>query len=226
MGSQDPNRAVLGEYHYKRQGDPVPLYPPIVTQSQFTAARLVIDKKLRNDGLVSGGRYNSERVDNLFSKLVWDVTEGEPRAMCYQRTHGKGKISGEYLRTIPSGDERKPNSISYKRLENAVLLFLERADWKKIAGQNESEEVKHFAAERDGILGEIDRITRHIAKEHTAMEDDTLDVFTIKVLAGRIAKYEADLAIKTDRENALSAKLDAARAKCDALYTPKTCCLW
>ena len=40
-------------------------------------------------------------------------------------------------------------------------------------------------------------------------------------MAGRIAKYEADLAILTQRKDALTAEVDAEQSKCEALYTPE-----
>jgi DNA invertase Pin-like site-specific DNA recombinase len=214
------NRAVLGEYQYEHD-EPVLLYPPIVTQAQYDAARLVIDKKIRNDGKVRGGRYSGQRVGNLFSKLVWDTTEGDPRPMCYQRVHRKGKTSGEYLRTAPSSDNREPHSISYPRLESAMLSFLEAADWKAIAGQTESEDYKKAAAALDTVLRDIDKTSRRIATTNSAMEADDIDVATIKVLAGRVAKDEAALATLAERKDTLQAKVDAARSACEALYRPE-----
>jgi DNA invertase Pin-like site-specific DNA recombinase len=214
------NRAVLGEYQYERE-EPVLFYPPIVTQAQYDAARLVIDKKLRNDGKVRGGRYSGQRVDNLLSTLVWDTTEGDPRPMCYQRVHRNGKTSGEYLRAVPSGDKRQPHSISYPRLESAVLSFLESADWKEIAGQTESEDCRKAVSELDVVLRNIDKTSRRIATTNTAMEDDDIDVATIKVLAARVAKDEAALSTLAEHKDALQAKVDAARSACDALYSSK-----
>jgi DNA invertase Pin-like site-specific DNA recombinase len=215
------NRAVLGEYRYKRGGEPVMLYKPIITQAQYDAARLVIDKKLRNDGKVRGGRYSGQRVDNLFSKLVWDTTEGDPRPMCYQRVQRKGKTSGEYLRTAPSGDERETHSISYPRLESAILSFLEAADWKEIAGHTESEDYKKAVSELDIVLRKIDKTSRLIATANTAMEADDIDVATIKVLAGRVVQYESELATLAERKDTLQAKVNAARSACEALYRPE-----
>jgi DNA invertase Pin-like site-specific DNA recombinase len=215
------NRAVLGQYK-SANGDLVQLYPQIVSQSVFDAARLAISARVRHNKKVRGGRYNSDRVDNLFSGLVYDITEGDPRPMHYQRVTKRGQVlSAEYLRTEQSGDGRKPHSIRYQCFEHEILSFLESANWKAIAGSTESDEYKHAVAQLEGVLGEIDKARRVIAHKTEAMEDPALDMATLKVFASQIAKAEAAIATLTEQKEALQTEVDTARAACEALYTPE-----
>jgi DNA invertase Pin-like site-specific DNA recombinase len=218
------NRAVLGWYEHA-DDEPISLFPQIVDQPTFDAARVAINGRIQNDeskmkakgGL---GRYSAERVGNLFPGMVWDVTDGEARAMHYQRCVRDGKISGEYLRTAKSGDDREENSISYLRFEHDMLAFFDAADWKAISGETESESLKHAVTELNGVFSEIDKTNRQIADKNAAMDDET-DIAVIKVLAARIAKYEAGLVSLTERKNVLQAKVDAERSACAALYSPE-----
>jgi hypothetical protein len=54
------------------------------------------------------------------------------------------------------------------------------------------------------------------------MEDPDVDVATMKVFAGQIAKDEARVTELAARKDALALKVDAARAKSEALYSPES----
>jgi hypothetical protein len=210
------NRAVLGWYQYKDNA-PVMLYPAIIDQSQFDTVQARIDARIRKDGKFHGGRTGStETVDNLFTGLVYNSTPGgEPRSMYYQKCE-----RGAYFRTTRSGDNRPAPSIRYPRLQENLLDFLSHADWKNIAGARESDELNAAQAQLETLLGAVDTTSQRIARANKAM-DGEIDIATLRVLAGRIAKDEAALVTLVERKNSLEARVNAERAHSDALYNPQ-----
>jgi hypothetical protein len=56
-------------------------FPQIVSQTEFDAARQQMDAKRRNGNYVGGNRKHSNKADNLFSGLLWDVYGNEDPSM-------------------------------------------------------------------------------------------------------------------------------------------------
>jgi hypothetical protein len=52
---------------------------------------------------------------------------------------------------------RGGHSLRYDRLEKGFLGFLEDLDWRAVAGESESAEVKATSAELETVLDNIDR---------------------------------------------------------------------
>jgi DNA invertase Pin-like site-specific DNA recombinase len=223
------NRAVLGEFQPHRYengrripcGDVVPGYfPAIVTPSEWEAARREIARKNRipSDQRHRGGDRHSDIAHNLFSGLLRDVTSQPERGMGFAEP-----VKGQrYLASVFCPRGRKANRIKYDRFEKAFLGFLADLDWKSVAGASESAEEKAAKEELEAVLGELDRTLQRIATKMKAMDDEGLNVGTLRVLAGGIARDQDRLAPLEAERNALQLTVESARAKSTALYTPES----
>ncbi len=219
------NRSVLGEYQPSRvvAGKKVPegevifnYYPQIISQSEWDAARAEMARKAPK-GMYRAGSRTSNVADNLFTGLIYDKTTEPERSMNFQR---KSKARCSWL--ISAWDkEHKGNRMRYDKFETAFLVFLTELDWKSVAGSTESDECKAAQFRLNQVLGELDKTNRRIAAKTAAMDGD-LDVPTLQVLAGQVAKDEAKATELFAEKDALSTSLEVARTKCEALYTPET----
>jgi len=133
------NRAVLGEC--VMGGETVHGYfPAVVAQSEFDAARRAISAKSKGGNYIGGNCQRSTEAENLLSGLVFDMGFGEgsvTRAMHFQKVRKVHK----YL-TSAFGQGMVTNRVRYEVIESAILRHLTAEDWKAVAGESESPEVK------------------------------------------------------------------------------------
>ena len=218
------NRSVIGEYQPSRfidgkqvnDGDVIlGYYPPVITQSAWDAARIEIARNTRN-GRGRGGDRTSDTAANLFTNLLFDVTSEPIRGMNFQRKSG-----ARYPWLISAWDRsRKGNRLRYDKFETPFLGFLSDLDWKSVVGQSESDELNAARFKLETVLANLDKTSRRIAAKTEAMDGD-LDVATLKVLAGQIAKDEARVSGLAAERDALQLTVQAAKARSEALYSPE-----
>jgi hypothetical protein len=214
------NRAVLGEFKMVASGEVVPGYfPQVVSQSDFDASRQAIGMKRKNGKYIGGNRQRSDKADNLFSGIVFDIPlYPEPKDI--QPMHFQ-KLSTGYSYLSTAFDKgRKQNRIRYSVIEELVLQYFEREDWKSVAGSSETEEVKAARSDLEAVLRSIDLLSQQVQKWNAALVTED-DVATIKVLAGKVAKAEAALTAQYAQQDALQATIDSAVSRCSALYDPQ-----
>ena len=145
------NRATIGEYQphtgkraeRRPEGDArIGFYPAVVGPRLWQAVQDTLAG--RRTGQFSG---RTGKVRNLFTGLVFDVTDGEPVSMGYI---DKGTRSTRNLSTEKSG-HGKPRTINYSLFENAFLMFLDELDWKSLLDVKESQEITAAESEVAGL---------------------------------------------------------------------------
>jgi DNA invertase Pin-like site-specific DNA recombinase len=201
------NRAVLGEFQPGKTGKVIPDYfPQIIDQSLFNAVRVQLNAKRRNDACVGGNRRKNLLAENLFTRLLLDITSEPHRNLHFQtvrQTH--------YVMSTPDKSGRLSNRMRYDMLEKAILGFLSKADWQAISAESESDEYKAAKAALEVTLRQIDSVSREIAFNTEAMKGE--DVDTRRLFMRQVAKDEAVLATLTVEKDALQATVEAAQAK-------------
>lgn len=202
------NRAVLGE-----SVDATKYFPPIVTQTEWDAARAEIDRKNKIPGSkrYRGGDRCSDQAKNLFGGLMKDVTSEPIRGMAFQTVHG---ISYLYSTFCPKG--RKAGRLKYTPFERAFLDFLDDLDWKSVVGQSENDEVKVAQVKLDGVLSDLDKTSRRIVANEKLLEDP--DHPARDTILRLISKDEAEVTKLEAERDALRLTVDAAKRKSEALY--------
>jgi DNA invertase Pin-like site-specific DNA recombinase len=209
------DRAVLGEYHPAGRDPIIGYYPQIISQQEFDAAREQAEKKRRGEKYI-GGNTNGNKSDNLFTSLVFDITDGDDRPMNFQAVRPSC-----YLRTsFKAGCDQR--ALPYNHFETSVLKFLEQADWHSIAGQTESDEVKAAKAQLATVLRDIDVTARQIVRLNDAMMAEDIDPSAIPVIGRNVAKCETKLEELTASRDALQSNVNTAQAKCAHLYDSET----
>lgn len=213
------NRAVLGEFQPKDSDVILNYFPQIVSQSEFDAARSAMEAKRRNGTYVGGNRRRSDSADNLFTGLVWDLDKEDSsldRPMHFQKVQRGAYFASAFDKN------RKSNRMRYGWLEFSVLAFFTNEDWQAVVGEGECLAVKQAQADLEVVLRDIDVTSQRLARTNEAMDDSSLDldVATLKVLASRAAKDEGAIMTLSAQKDALAARLDAERAKCQALHKP------
>src|SRR5262249_24097189 len=124
---------------------------------------------------------------NLFSGIVFDVTEG--RSMNYKTDTYRAYLVTSFLQI-----GAKCNRIRYDKFETEFLKFLSGVvDWKAVAGASESQEVKDASSELNEVLGELDRTTRLTASLNAAMEDPEANLAILSKKLGQAEIKEAEL---------------------------------
>jgi Resolvase, N terminal domain/Recombinase len=236
VGSLLRDRSVLGEHQPHRylesgrvtDGDPVSKFPKIVDQDQFNtvAARLDGKMKVCADGKArpaTGNRYSHE-ANNLFEGLLYDVTDQfatplqSPRSMTFQKKLG---ATNPFL--ISKWDAgRKSNRVRYDLFETDFLRYLkDEVDWKAVAGEKETEELKRMWKELDQVRSELDRANRLIARRSDQMNDPDLSDAVAKEFASQIVDTRSKVATLTELEYRLEGKISLESMKADALYSPE-----
>jgi DNA invertase Pin-like site-specific DNA recombinase len=215
------SRAVLGEYLPHKLvngrrvpvGEPIPdYYPAIITQSEWNAARAAVKAKtrfVRKDGKpgFAGGRTN---VNSLLSPLVYDADNGVTMVFLQKQ--------GDHPYLVSKWQSRKKaHFLRLDKFESAFLGFLEDLDWKSVAGEGESEEVKKAVAELDAVLREIDRCTGKIARMQDLVNEGSFSRSLFEALDGERAKLR-DYA---SRKEKLAAALAEVRSNAAALHAPE-----
>jgi hypothetical protein len=214
------NRAVLGEFQAKGAEVIQNYFPQIISQSEFDAARSTMQAKRRNGTYVGGNRRNSHKAENLFSGLIFENRSTEEDGEAVERPlHFQRVARGSYLMSA-FDKNRKANRMRYDVLERAILKHFTQEDWSAVVGEGECPEVKKAQSELNAVLREMDDASQRIARTNAAMDADDIDAATLRVLAGRVAKDEGAIMTLAERKDALEVKVDAERAKCQALHRP------
>jgi len=213
------SRAAIGELTTTKGEILSDYYPPVVSHAEYEAARAAIESRLAIDpskfrgSRAKGGNRFSDVAANLFSGIVFDVTEG--RSMNYKTDTYRAYLVTSFLQV-----GAKCNRIRYDQFEIEFLKFLSGVvDWKAVAGASESEEAKDASNELNEVLGELDRTTRLTASLNTAMDDPEAN---LAVLSKKLGQAEIKVAELIKQKEALSAKVESARASCAALYDSET----
>jgi DNA invertase Pin-like site-specific DNA recombinase len=158
------NRAVLGEYqpHTGKRAERRPegdvrtdFYPAIIDAALWQRVQDTLSD--RRSARLAG---RTGKVRNLFSGLLFDVTDGAPRAMHFI---DKGTKSTRNLSTEKTSSG-KPNTVNYARFERGFLEFLDALDWKSVLDVAESEEIKAAEIELASLKIENQRTNDQIAR--------------------------------------------------------------
>jgi len=229
------SRTVLGEYQPKKyvkvpgrkSGKQVPdgeaiaeYFPKIIDPDLFNAARAQAESKRKNgkpNAKLTGDRI-SHKADNLFSGLLYDVTTAPGVGLNFQRIVGKKKTH-VYLYSAHAPGRRRYRT-DYEKFETAFLGFLDELDWKSVARAAESDEVSGAAAEWNRVSLEADRVSRALVVKESVLEMST-DIAESRTLTPLVTKLRSRLTNLTEEKEALSGKLDSARARSEALYRPE-----
>lgn len=222
------SRSVLGEAQFYKKidgkrskvGEIIPYYfPSIISQAQFDTVQNQIASKNRvpaeklnrfGGGNRGGGRYGTE-VHNLFAGIAYNAASG--LAMVYNAKSKKSpaNLVSVWRQGVPQ------NRINYSRFETAFLGFLSDLDWKSVAGQSESAELKVAQAELETVLSELNRSSQNIAKLQGLVNEG---VFS-KSLFESLDNENARMVEYQTRKEILIAEVASARSKAQALYSPE-----
>jgi hypothetical protein len=217
------SRAVLGEYQPrfadgKPDGDVVPnYYPAIIDVDVFEEVKENLDARRRNHAFeYRRGDRTSDRADNLFKDLMYDLTAEPEAEMHFQRIEKKtGKVH-----TYLYSSERKEYRIRYAPFEAAMLRFfieLDDHEWKAIAGEGEPVEVTAAAQAVNRVSLELDQVTRALAVKESALEM-SVDLDETQNLNALVTKLKKKAAALSEQKEALSARVAAPRAKSGKLF--------
>jgi len=108
-------KARTGKNSRKAQGEPKPIYPPLISEDTFRRLQMALDSRKNKRG--AKGVY----VTNLFTDLCTDVTTGK-KMMVHKWRH-------EVLKA------RKGQNIKYALVEKALLSFLKEINVKDLFPQ-------------------------------------------------------------------------------------------
>jgi DNA invertase Pin-like site-specific DNA recombinase len=204
------DRAVLGEHHPVGR-DPIPNYfPAIITQTEFDAAREQIGRK-RPKGKYILGKGARHAGNNLFTGLLYDVTTEPACPLNFQ-----GVKRHSYLMSAWRVG-RKQNRLSYNNFETAFLGFLKDLDWRSIAGESESPEIKALQSELETVLMELDRSRVKIGGMQKLIDEGLFSksLFeSLDVEKARMVEYQA-------RKESLALAIVTAREVEEVLYSPE-----
>jgi DNA invertase Pin-like site-specific DNA recombinase len=204
------DRAVLGE-HRPVGRDPIPNYfPAIITQTEFNAAREQIARK-RPNGKYILGKGARHPGNNLFTGLLFDVTTEPACPLNFQ-----GVKRHSYLMSAWRVG-RKQNRLSYKNFETAFLGFLTDLDWRAVAGESESDEVKSLQGELETVLTELDRSRFKIAGMQKLIDEGLFSKSLFESLDAekvRAIEYQG-------RKESLAVAVATAQTTAEALYSPE-----
>jgi hypothetical protein len=165
-----------------------------------------------------GGRANKEQPNrpvapNLFAGIAFDVTSEPIRTLQFQAV-GRSR----YLMSAFDKGGRKQNRMNYDKLESAVLDYFFRVKWHEVAASGESDEVRSIRAELDVTLRELDKVTRRVEVNTTAMDAEGIDSAALTVLATKLAKDQSAITTLTANKERLQTALSAAIGKSAALH--------
>jgi DNA invertase Pin-like site-specific DNA recombinase len=198
------NREVLGEF---QTGDTLisDYFPAVVDVSVWNAVQEQLNKRQNQPG---GNRTAFDSASNLFSRLLYDITDSPPRKMQYQESHGIGYLHSEY-----TTEKRKINRINYRAFEQAMLEHLEQVDWSRLVQVVETETVRNLRAQYEQALRDVDKVQNRIKATQVAMDADDIDAASLKILARKLAADEAAMMPLTEKKDAAETNLRAATAR-------------
>ncbi len=115
------------------------------------------------------GARNSADASNLFSGLLFDITIPDDTRGMQFAIKGK-KYKHSYL-TSAWRAGKKAHRVCYEKFEKAFLGFLSELDWKAVAGQSETNDLKQSSAD-------LDKVTADIVKLSSTIDNSTLPSMT------------------------------------------------
>jgi len=218
------NRAVLGEFQPHRltevkrengkkvvvrvpEGEPILMYPQIISHELFNAARAMVDSKNHNKGKVGGNRGGKTCANSLFTPLVRDIDNGVPMQF-WQK-----KEDHPYLMSRWAAG-KKSHYVRSDKFERAFLAFLDDLDWKAIANESASAETIAAEKELETVLAQHDDSSRKIASLQALVDAGTFSA----ALFTQLDKENIRHAELNERKAALMAKVESARAKDAVLH--------
>jgi DNA invertase Pin-like site-specific DNA recombinase len=217
------NRAVLGEFQPHRyvDGKRVPegpiiagYYPRIISHKEWDAAQATIAGKTLCKRYTGGSR-NSDRAENLFSGILFDVTEEPHRSICYQM-----KSSSAHAFLISRWKIGMLNHrIRYSRFETAFLAFLNDLDWRSVASESEPAELVQAQKELEKAQEELSKNNRLIDSRNRALAEET-DVNVIRTLSRQLTEYESRVSPLAERLNAAELKVESVRSRLATVSAP------
>jgi DNA invertase Pin-like site-specific DNA recombinase len=205
------NRQVLGEFTPAGREPISGYFPAIIDHELWQSSRSQVDQRRR--AWHDGNKRKSDIAHNLFPQLVWDAAVNRP--FTFQKVQ-----RGSYLRTNAQKGE-KVNTIRYGVFESAMLAYLTREDWGVIAGEKESASYKQAKQDLEAVLRDMDKISRRIQANQSAMDADDIDAAALKILAGKLAKDESAIMTLEEQKVAAQTVVETEKAKCAALYKPE-----
>jgi hypothetical protein len=132
--------------------------------------------------------------------------------------HNPGRRKGDYARLESKWQTRKQqHSVRLAEFESVMLGVLPELDWKVIASEGESEEVRKAQAQLDAVLAEIDRCSGRVASLEKLVAEGAFSKSLFERLdAEKLARE--DLA---SREGKLAGALAEARSRAASLAEPE-----
>jgi Recombinase/Resolvase, N terminal domain len=215
------SRSVLGEYQPKkvihekgrRRIDDGPLvpdyYPQVIDHDlwkKVNDARLAFARAKFGETLHAGKDKFS--TANLFKRMVFDAANNVP--MVHRSYDGHPCLVTTYRKDI------RQNKISYPLFEKIMLRFLTTSDWKSLANEGLSPELKK---RREMLAKELDSALK-VRSRYEALLDDAerdVDEFTIskyKAAAAEVRRVQAAY-------NAIEAETSATRSASDLVAGTK-----
>jgi len=215
------SRAVLGEWQPHKLdgkkrvpvGEPIPnFYPSIVTQLQFDAARKAVEAKtrFRKDGRrgYGGGRLDPR---TLFTPRVYDYDNK------VKMVYNPGR-KGDYARLESRWRVgHRQHSVRLEEFERLMLQILPDLDWREIAEEGESEEVRKARAELDAVLSEIDRRNHRLGSLEKLVAEGSFS----RSLFEALDEEKLALGDLSARKEKLAVTLSEAQSRVAALHDPE-----
>jgi hypothetical protein len=230
VGNLLRNRAVLGEHQPLLyldggaaipDGDPVFKFPRVIDQTQFDTVTTRLDGKMKvcADGKTrpATGSHQSNEAYNLFDGLLHDVTEQTERTL--QLNNKGGNNNPHLISKFEPG--RKSNRIRYDLFEKTFLGYLTEADWKAIAGEKETENLKKARLDLNIVMAELDKVERLLARRtEQALNPDLPDAVVAEYLT-QVANPRSAIATLTGQQYRLESLISMESARSAALETPE-----
>ena len=145
------------------------------------------------------------------------MTDAPHRTLHFQKKEG---ANNPYL--ISKWEpNRHGNRIRYDLFETTFLNYLTEADWKAIAGEKETEELKKARTELNLVRAERDRADHLLARRIEQMNDPDLPDAVAKEFATQIVAIRERIATLTEQENRLDGTVTLESRKAEALRSPE-----
>lgn len=193
------NPAVIGRFQphiHQKDGERTPAgeeiadyFPAVIDEASYYAVKAKYQPR---------GRYgSSQKVNNLFTNLIFDSETGEPVRYLYYSS-GKGNdwstLKSDAVRLNPHA---AVTGWSYPHFEAAFLKFIGDLDWSRVTGQTRNSFIQEKQAEQAILQGKINEIDERLEKLIDALSTTEEPP---AVLVKKIATLEAE---KKEQEAAL-----------------------
>jgi hypothetical protein len=207
------NRATLGEYQPKKGGKAdddvrIGFYPTVIDPALWQQAHeAMVSRRATTDKGTPTGRFGGRTgaITNLFSGLVFNVTDPASILPMHYKTRGQG--TRPRLETFRD-DGKKARGFDYAKFESAFLRFLDALDWSEILDLTESEDLKQAEEEVASISFNITRAEEQVQKIMDLLIDTPSDA-----LKERLLKTEAQIKTATAGREAAEQRLATLRQR-------------